>query len=127
MKKSLIILICSAVAVISLLFLPFISASFRGLSMSFNLFDVMDINGSGVVVTFSIIAILAAIATAVGSFVLKNKLISMAGAVTALISLFIAMLDFNDGSNYGAGIWIALICFIANIVLQVIAIPGLDD
>lgn len=115
MNKHLIIFIVATVAMLSLLFLPFVSAF--GFSESYYTIVVESSSFGDTTGAFTVIALLAGLGILAGS-ILKNQLVTLISSGTATLSLIIAIACFEQVSFLGFGVWFALIAFIACGVLS---------
>ena len=111
-------MIVGAVTIISILFLPFVSA--YGFSLS--LFDMMDMGASSGEMWMFLILVAGGSGLAAAGGYLKNKLFAMAGSVAAVAGIAYLMFiseAVEDMSMFGIGLWLAIIGSIANLALAI--------
>lgn len=120
LTKNMICLIVACVGVVSMLFLPLLSISMFGQSMSFNFFDL--ISEGGLFDSFTSIAWLLAIIAGAGAAFFafkKDKNITFLASVVAAGLLLLSLIFAPEGMGgfFGMGFWIALIAFVATAVM----------
>lgn len=124
--KSIILAAISVFIIISLLLLPFISYSKADTSLTMG--ETIDKGGDGSYITFAIFAVLCAIGLIASAFFADKKTtigIAAAGFVMLLVTIF-ASPDMGEYAGFGAGIWVALIMYIAAIAVAILEIPALN-
>ena len=123
--KSIILAGIALFIVVALLLMPFVSYSKADQSKTIG--DILDAGG-GTFVTFAIFSTLCAIGLIVAPFIANKKTVvgtSVAGFVMLLTTIFTAP-DWGDYVGFGAGIWVALILYIAAVAVAILEVPALN-